>query len=124
MDTMSDSTGALQEAQEKYIDSIQGRISQFTATFQELSTTIVNSDLIKLLLQGGTGIVSGINSILNLGNGIIGQSVLVISGIVGITKAFEVMKGSFMTGTGRHKMICLINMPVNNPMVTWNELIA
>ena len=84
---MSDSTGALQKAQEIYIDSIQGRIGKFKATFEKLSTTITTSALIKDTISSGTAVISVLTKILSLGDGMVAKIVL----ITGVLKLLDLL---------------------------------
>lgn len=59
MDSMSKSTGALDEAYSTYMDSVQARKDQLKATFQTLSQDIFNSDAL-------ADSISALNTILKL----------------------------------------------------------
>ena len=50
----SNSTGSALAENEKYLDSINGKIAQFKATFQDMSQSILSSELIKLVVDLGT----------------------------------------------------------------------
>ena len=54
------------EENEKYLDSINGKVAQFKASFQALSNTIVNSDLIKGVIDGGTVVLDILNKIVSV----------------------------------------------------------
>ena len=124
MSSMGESTGALQKAQETYIDSIQGRLSQFKAVFQDLSATVVNSSLVKGGLQLGTGLLSLLNTLIGAGDGAIIKIGLIVGALALLTKAQSALNGVNLLSAGRHKMICLVNMLANNLVVTRNELVA
>ena len=47
----SNSMGSATEEQEKYVDSIEGRINQIKSTLQELADDVIGSDLIKTVLD-------------------------------------------------------------------------
>ena len=63
MKAMENSTGSLQNAYDEYADSIQRHIDSFKAAFTQLSTTVVESDLIKGVVDTGTGIIKTLESI-------------------------------------------------------------
>lgn len=50
----ADSAGSASEENEKYLESIQGRIAQFKASFETLSKSVINSDLVKFAVDSGT----------------------------------------------------------------------
>lgn len=53
--TAANSSGSAVEENEKYLDSIAGKLSQFTAQFQSLSTTLIDSEVPKFFIDAGTG---------------------------------------------------------------------
>ena len=54
---------------EKYLDSIQGRVQQFKASFEELSAAFIDSDFAKGVVSFGDTILRGLTSIIeNLGS--------------------------------------------------------
>lgn len=58
---MNDAMNALGSAfkeNEEYLDSIEGKISKFTATYQELSSLVINNALIKGFIDFGTSIMN------------------------------------------------------------------
>lgn len=60
----TESSGSALTENEKHLDSIAGRISQFQATLQSLSATIVNSDLLKWIVSFGSTFLNIIDGIL------------------------------------------------------------
>ncbi|MCM1233780.1 MAG: phage tail tape measure protein [Ruminococcus flavefaciens] len=62
--TMNAEGSAMQE-QERWLESIEAKTQQFEATFQSLSTTILNSDLVKWFVDLGTGVVSTLDKIID-----------------------------------------------------------
>ena len=59
--TSLNAAGSAVAENEKYLDSIEGKISQFKASWQALSATIVNGDLVKGFVDIGRGIIDAIN---------------------------------------------------------------
>lgn len=95
----------------KWLDSIEGKINQFKASFEALSSSVVNSDFIKHLIDGATSLISLLDAIT--------QKIGPLPGLImGITSLLNV------SGFGRHTSTCLSNMPKYTLMVTWNELAA
>lgn len=88
MDAMANSAGALDEAYSVYMESTTAHIDQFKAAFQELSSNVFNSELLKFFIDIGTVILNVINTLqqLHLLLPMIVASIVLIKGI-GISKA-------------------------------------
>ena len=56
--TSAGSAGSALKENEVYLQSIEGKISQFQAAWQNLSNTIVNSNLVKIIVDIGTGLTN------------------------------------------------------------------
>ena len=56
--TAANSTGSAMAENEKYLDSIAGKLSKFQAQFQSLSTTLIDSSVPKGLIDAGTAAMS------------------------------------------------------------------
>ena len=54
MEASKNSAGSATKELNTYLDSIQGKLSQFQATFQSLSETVLDSDLVKGIIDFGT----------------------------------------------------------------------
>ena len=61
-ETAMNSTGSTTRENAKVVDSIQGKISGLQSAFEELSQTVVNSDMIKIMLDLGTALLKIANS--------------------------------------------------------------
>ncbi len=99
MESAANSANVAWEENEKYLDSIQGRLSQLDASFQALSENVLSSDLIK-------GSVSFLTSIVKL-----------LDKIVNITGALPAGLGiaAFATQLGEPKMTGFMIVPSNTP---------
>ena len=53
----NNATGTAREEQERYAQSMQGKLDSLNASWQALSNTVLSSDLIKFLVDGLSGIV-------------------------------------------------------------------
>ncbi|MGN0819837.1 MAG: phage tail tape measure protein [Christensenellaceae bacterium] len=62
---------AQQKYQEAYLDSIDAKLNELTASWQEFSTLLLDSDLIKGAVSFLTGIVDILNSILGIADGML-----------------------------------------------------
>lgn len=60
-----DSTNSAEKENEKYLNSIQGKINQFEASIQSLSTTLLSSGIVKFFVDLGTGAANSLNYIVS-----------------------------------------------------------
>lgn len=65
VESASNSFGSADEENEKYIKSIQGRVENFERSVQQLSRTVLDSDLIKFFVDLGTTGVNAIDKIVD-----------------------------------------------------------
>lgn len=59
--TAANSAGSALKENEKYLDSINGKIAEFKATFEELSMNFIDSDFVKQVIELGTGLLNVFN---------------------------------------------------------------
>jgi hypothetical protein len=59
------STGALEEANEKRAESFQGKLNTLKTTFNQLSATMINSKLLSGGIDIATGTLGGINTLVS-----------------------------------------------------------
>lgn len=81
-----DSVGSASEENQKKLDSISGKIAIFDSAVEHLSTTLIESDLIKFFVDLGTiGVkaVDGLISSLNFLGGSLGTLATIGSGVLG-----------------------------------------
>lgn len=99
MESAANSANVAWEENEKYLDSIQGRLAQLDASFQVLSTDVLSSGLVK----GG---VSFLTSIVKL-----------LDKIINLTGALPAGLGiaAFATQLGKPKMTGFMIVPSNTP---------
>ena len=57
-ETSLNSLGSAAKENAKYLDSIEGKVAQFKATFQDLSSTVLDSSLVKMPVDLGTGLLA------------------------------------------------------------------
>lgn len=88
IDKANEATGAATEGNEKYLDSIQGRITAFQSAFQNLARTTIDSGFIKGIVSIGTEIT---NTITKLG-GLV-PVLTTISGIIMVLKGAKIASG-------------------------------
>ena len=63
MDGLGQSAGSADRELATFKDSIEGRMTDLRTSFQQLSSTIVNSDLVKNVVSGGDSILQVLNKI-------------------------------------------------------------
>jgi TP901 family phage tail tape measure protein len=64
--TAAESSGSALKENAVYLDSINGRIATFKSSYEALSATVVNDDLIKNTVSSGTTLLNLLNSILKV----------------------------------------------------------
>lgn len=79
--TSMNAAGAATRANSIYMDSVQAKINQFKASFQELSMTLMQSDFLSDMVEIGKGLVELLNKISKFVN-LIGGVKVIIAGIV------------------------------------------
>lgn len=99
MESAANSANVAWEENEKYLDSIQGRLAQLDASFQTLSTDVLSSDLVKTGVSFLTTVVKLIDKLVNL------TGALPLG--LGIT--------SFIGQLGEPKMTGFMIVPSNTP---------
>ena len=57
--------GSAMEAQERWLESLEAKTQQFEAAFQSLSSTVLDSDLLKWFVDFGTGTVKTFDTIID-----------------------------------------------------------
>lgn len=85
----ANAAGSALAENEKHLDSIEGKVSKFKATFQELSTTLIDSNFVKQIVDFGTGLLNILNSIAKVVNALGGlnTALKITAGILAIVKA-------------------------------------
>lgn len=60
----TNSAGSAMAENEKVLDSIEGKMKILKATFEELSASVISSDLVKGVVDAGTGLLGTLNKII------------------------------------------------------------
>lgn len=63
--TALNSEGSAMQENARHMDSIEGRISQLKSTFQEFSTTLINTDFVKGIVSGAQQVLEVLNQIVS-----------------------------------------------------------
>lgn len=90
LETSAGAAGSAMAENEKYLDSVQGKIDVFKASFEALSTNIMSSGVLGFFVDIGTGLLNIINILeqLHLLLPMITSSIVLIKG-VGIAKSIS-----------------------------------
>ena len=63
--TSENSAGTMEEVHARWLDSIAAKQAQLTASWENLSQTVVNSDMIKMFYGGGANILNALDSLIS-----------------------------------------------------------
>lgn len=61
----ADSAGSAMAENEKYLESIEGKISKFKATFEDFSNSLINSGFVKFIVDAGSTVLDILTKILD-----------------------------------------------------------
>lgn len=86
-----ESDGSAQKENERYLDSINGKLNILQSSFQSLSTTAINSDFVKGSIDGLTALVDILDFLIDK-LGILG-TLTIGGGVVGLVKNLESFEG-------------------------------
>lgn len=100
MEDAANSSNSAMTEQERMMDSIEGRLKQFNASFEKFSNDVMSSDLIKFFVTLATKIVDAADGMVNLA-GSIPAITAAISGVLSVMQ----MSGKLKNGAGK------VNMP-------------
>ena len=89
LEVAMNSAGSALNENEKYLDSINGKVAQFQAVFEKLSASFVNSGFIKGVVDGGTAILEILTAITDK----LGSFPTLISAITAAITAYSGAKG-------------------------------
>lgn len=104
LDTSENSDGSALKEHEKYIDSIEGKVKQFQAQWQELSTTTVSSDIVKGVVDTGSGLLG----FLTQANELLSH----LGANIGTLSISGVLSGLMGSDKGKPKLTGFRSMPI------------
>lgn len=86
--TSANSAGSALAENAKFLDSIEGRIQQFKATFQDLSQSLIDSESVKQIVDLGTGLLNVLGVLGNVVEALGGLNsvLLMVGGSIAILK--------------------------------------
>ena len=107
--TSMDSAGSAMAENEKYLESIQGKLAEFSAQFESLSTKFINSEFVKGVIDIGTGLLGLFESVLDITNALGGLSnvLMVIAGVVATIKIDSIISRFTLLGSEIKSLISI-----------------
>lgn len=83
-----DSAGASTRAMSIYVDSVEGRIGQLKASMEELSNSVLSSDLVKIVVNILNGGINAINWLAQVIDKVIGlnNALIILAATIGVIK--------------------------------------
>ena len=112
LQTSLNAAGSALAENEKFLDSIAGHINKLTVAYEDLSQTVIDSDLVKFGVDFLSGITGGLNDLIKN----FGTLQTLIPIIAGSLSAFK--------DVGRVKTLSLMEYADCGVVVTRNELMA
>lgn len=87
LQTALNSDGSAVEENEKALDSITGKLTRLQVSYEDLSNTIVNDDLVKFIISGLTSVIDLTNRLDDVLNGNLLVAISAVIGGVGLLKS-------------------------------------
>lgn len=95
----TEAEGTAAAENEKFMNSMQGKVNAFKASWESLSNTLLSSDFLKGFIDGGNTLLSTLNNITK----VLGEIPILVSTIYTVISARK--------NVGRIKLFILVNMP-------------
>lgn len=103
--TSAEAAGSALAENEKYLSSIEGRVSIFKATFEEFSNTLIQGSFVKDIVDFGTNLLNMLNSVAKIIDAVGGLNtvLLVTVGIIATIKADAIISflNNVLTSIGK-----------------------
>lgn len=87
--TVANSAGSALNENEKYLESIEGRITNLKAIFESISIKFIDSDTVKLVVQVATKLLEIVDTVMDLTKGVSG-----LAKVVGVAMAAASLKNA------------------------------
>lgn len=108
INTITNDTNSAVEENNKWRDSVEGHLTSLNEAFQELSVNLLDSDVVKFILEIATAATEATDAFVKWAG--------VIPTLAGALSGAFAVGGPKLTGS--------LYVPTNTLMVTWNELAA
>lgn len=83
LEASKNAAGSAMEEQEVWLGSLEAKINQFKASFESLSSTVVNEDLVGAIIDFGTNFIHTIDNVINSLGGL-GNSLMILVDIIAL----------------------------------------
>lgn len=103
-DTALNSVGSAMEENEKYMDSIQGKLSALNSEFEKFWTEGINSELVKQIIEFGTGVLKLVNDL-----GGLPTVLTAVVGIIATLKGYNIINSLAKVGGSLSNVIGLVS---------------
>lgn len=100
-ETATNSAGTANRKYEAVLSSVEAAQNSFTASFEQFSAALLDSDLVAGVIGLGDGFMqflTGVTKFLSFGDGLVGQLALITAGLWALNKAMVVFSASASTG--------------------------
>lgn len=100
-ETATNSAGTANQKYEAVLSSVEAAQNSFTASFEQFSAALLDSDLVAGVIGLGDGFMqflTGVTKFLSFGDGLVGQLALITAGLWALNKAMVVFSASASTG--------------------------
>ena len=90
----ANAAGSALAENEKYLDSINGKIAEFKATFQEFAVTLIGSEFVKGIVEFGTGLLNILNGLAQVIDKLGGLNTILVAtaGIIATIKVNSIVR--------------------------------
>lgn len=99
MQGVASATGSLAEAQERYLDSIEGRSAQLQATWEEFSRNLLESELITSLMNFANTLGGWFSAAIEFGSGVISQTGLITLAVLALAKVVGALTDKYLNAS-------------------------
>lgn len=96
--TSQESAGSALAENEKYLDSINGKIATMQASFQKLSANLLDSSIVKGFYTAITALIDALNWANDATGGFVSNIAMVSAAVLGLIIVFNVLKASALSG--------------------------
>ena len=104
VETSAEAAGSALKENEKFLESINGKIQQFKAGFEELANNLIGSDIVKFVVDFGAGLLNVINGIIQFIDNAGGLKTI----LLGIASTLMVLNAQWIA----HKVALIANLIV------------
>lgn len=127
--------GAAQYQYSQYTQSLEYHMTNLSTAYQKLIDGLVDSDAIKVVLDIITGVVNGLGSIMQMGDGLVGVTLVITGALMGIKAAWTDITAKtntalndkvnmLMTAQGLNREEALVQLQQQKQLTTLEKITA